>query len=524
MKKILENNTILTASLAAYVIALVLQWDSYLGIAVSDVVGYITSGVNLIKTGNFTNPFGGPEVWFPPVFPFLTGCLVNYWGMDAVSSARLISAAASVMTLYLVFLAGRQNGTYTKTGVIAVLLLVVNPLFQFMGTAPLSEALATCLAVLGFFIWIGMKPQSGAGPFIKLGCVVALSYLTRPEAILLLPAWLGIDVLVGRRSLFDKRHVAAVFCCFLILLPYVYYLKVTTGKWQLSNKTQVNLAAGRAAFHGGSRERINSETLAIEFTQYPHDIKTEMRRYAWNMKQVVFAYLDIFRPPLAMVFWGLTAYGCWVLAVHRRWRFLLGTLAGLIYIFILALFSVNARYLHATLPFLALLSATGACHLMHSFQYRRLPRMVILLCVLIGGVLFFEAYTRQIRWTLGGAEPPLILIKEAAARFRQDQLADTDCLMFEHGATFGYYSGCTRRRLTGDSLDLVIAHMRCEKGEDVYLTLYDGFESAYSPDVYDLFQKDHPHLETVFETTNDQGRVKVFKLVETNAEALQKKN
>lgn len=77
-------------------------------VAVADEIGYITGGIKLVTTGEYSNPCGEPELWFPPVYPVLIGCLSLGGLLASFLIARLISAVASIGRLLLVYqLVGR---------------------------------------------------------------------------------------------------------------------------------------------------------------------------------------------------------------------------------------------------------------------------------------------------------------------------------------------------------------------------------------------------------------------------------
>ena len=103
LKSFIQSRWGLVPIVLALTLAIVLQWNGPQSIAVADEIAYITGGVNLVVSGEYTNPFGEPELWFPPVYPLLIGCLSLGGLLDAFLVARLISSIAAIGTLVLTY-------------------------------------------------------------------------------------------------------------------------------------------------------------------------------------------------------------------------------------------------------------------------------------------------------------------------------------------------------------------------------------------------------------------------------------
>jgi 4-amino-4-deoxy-L-arabinose transferase-like glycosyltransferase len=210
----------LPATIVLFLLAIFLQWNGAQSVAVADDIAYVTGGVNLVTTGSFTNPFGEPELWFPPVYPLAIGILSLGGLFDPFVVARLISVAAAVVTLILVHrllervLSSDDSGSHYLSLVptIATLLLAMNPTFQTYANRALSESLAACLTITALSVWLRVEARILRS--VLTGLFVALAALTRPECVLVLPLWCGLEVLF-RRNLASVKHglVAGLVSC-----------------------------------------------------------------------------------------------------------------------------------------------------------------------------------------------------------------------------------------------------------------------------------------------------------------------
>jgi hypothetical protein len=309
LKSVIQHRVGLFLVVIGFMAALALQWNGPQSIAVADEIAYIISGVNLVAQGEYTNPFGKPELWFPPVYPLLIGCLSLGGSLDAFLIARLISAVAAIATLLIVYQlvvqvfqqwsdkSHRQpDSSSTKTArgyaLLAIVFLASNPTFQHYGTRALSESLAACLSLSALCVWV-CRTRSIKNAFV-IGGLIGAATLTRPECVLVLPLWLGFELFRCRDRLAVNRSVAAGCTTLVLLLPYVLFLHSHTGRWSISNKGPVNLAAGRAAFHQSPREFINPESLVMGFYEYDTSLAVESQRYLFNASKLAASFSEIY--------------------------------------------------------------------------------------------------------------------------------------------------------------------------------------------------------------------------------------
>ena len=559
--------------LAVFGLSITLQWNGSQSVAVADEVGYVVGGVNLITTGSFTNSFGEPELWFPPVYPVLIGvCSLGGW-IDPFVVARVLSVIAAVATLLILHrsvervlrsaedvdrerveltqspptlrrwlsalwlprvrqpVAIRHDTTdagsvgivpihpargVAKSGarlspqivaLIATALLAMNPTFQIFANRALSESLALCLSLLGLSVWL-RGPQTLRNAAVG-AAAIGLAALTRPECLLVLPLWCAIDLLRRRDFLTLQRGLVAGVVLAAMLLPYAAYLRAHTGRWTISNKSEVNLAAGRAAFHQTPREYIDEASLRMGYFPVESSLTTELQRFRFNSEKLVAAFGETyFRPTFAVAFGLLMLAGAVALWRRGQSRVVLCLLAGLPYLAVVAVYDVGGpKNLHLALPAFTWLAAVGVAA---SLQSRRW--VLALPVVAVVGLLMLEGTTRYPRWVRSESFAVGSGLREAGLRLRSAQLPRG--AMYEFGATAAYYSGMERRYLTPNRLDTVLAYIdRHEPADEVvYLTVSSTTQKALHETTNELLAGPQPRLERVLEVDSPE-RVVIYRVI-----------
>jgi 4-amino-4-deoxy-L-arabinose transferase-like glycosyltransferase len=474
-----------TAVLLLFVVALGSQWSGVGSIVVSDVGAYLVGGVHLIRDGAFVDAFGRPEVWFPPLFPLLIGIGSLGGRFDPLLIGRLIAACSSLATLALVWRIGVTRFRSYWAALAAVVVLASNATFQQLASESLSQPFATLMQTVALLAWLAMPPHRGRLRAAVLGAAVGLGYLTRPEIALMIGLLAVADVCLQRPV--NLRRVCAeyalAFAMFAICAaPYVLYLRAHTGRLVLSNKGDVNVAAGRSEYYRMPREYIDPATLTMTFAPYPLTTQTEAARYGHNLLSIGAAYSSIFRLPLGIPLLLLAALGVRVLARTDR-RLLSGLLLQFGYLPLLAWYAVNESYLHATLPAIALLAGAGV-GLVHRRFLGALRRAEWWTAVaLLAGFSWLalglgEQATRGWRWLQASPDGSL-----KAAGERLKELGVRDGTVLEIGGTVSYYSGLRRGRLTPNDATTVTAYAFKTYTGPVYLALDSLHRDAYHPTI-----------------------------------------
>ncbi len=532
LQQLLLSRAALPAIVLLFLGAIALQWNGPQSIAVADEIGYVTSGVNLVATGQFTNPWGKPELWFPPVYPLLIGVFSLGGQLDPFVIARVISAVAAVASLLVLHqvvlqvpLGSRSRETSDAGTVpsksddfgygqlpsrliatLAVLLLAANPTFQSFAHRALAESVALCLSLISLRCWLAAG-QTTRGA-VMTGVLVGLATLTRPECILVAPLWYGIDWLRQRDRAAFKRGLVCGTVLVAMLLPYAAYLHEHTGQWSISNKGAVNLAAGRAAFHRTPREYIDEATLELGYYPVDTSLPTEVQRIAFNAGKLVGAFNEIYwRSLFAVGIAVLIGGGVVLLWRQKEQRLVLGLAAGLTYLGAVCLYDVaGPKNLHLALPAFSLLMAVTVARSLQVGQWKWLVPVCGLLAVVVA-----EGSTRYARWNRSIPLDGLASLREAGTQLRAT--TNRRGVMYEFGASTAYYSGQWRRYLTPNSLDTILSHIAAQERVDapVYLTVSEATGSNLHPSTRALLDETDSRLERVLEI-DAPSRVVIYRV------------
>ena len=150
-----------------------------------DAMSYSRLGKNLIESGNYV--FGenyNLGLIIPPGYPIFIG-IINSFINDLLLSAKLISLFSNLITILLFYVIGKE--LYNKeAGLFAAFAYALHPLILKLSVYGNAEALFFCFLFLSIYLFIVLVRRDSFFIYILLGISIAMSYLTRPEGILLL--------------------------------------------------------------------------------------------------------------------------------------------------------------------------------------------------------------------------------------------------------------------------------------------------------------------------------------------------
>ncbi len=511
----ISGRPLLLITVALFASALAFQWNGAQSVAVADSVGYIVSGTNLVRFGDYRNPFGEPETWFPPLYPFLIGLGSLCAAIDPLLVARLLSALSSLICILLVWFFMRgplRLGSFAAF--LGTLVLICNPCFQLLANFALSEAVATTFCLASLLCWARPIPGSPLARSGYLGLLIGLAYLARPEGILLFALFGTIDFFqFGFHHIFRRYAITGVVLA-LTVVPYAIFLHQQTGTWSLSGKGDVNLATGRSQYYGVPREYIDPVTLQMRFYSTRLSLESEAKRYCFNLVKVGNGYLAIYRWPFGLVLLGVAGFGAWRLAQQGERRLLLGLLAQFAYVAVLAVFAVTDRYLHATLPALSICAGYGLAELFRVAANPRLgatSRSVLAFVLLVAGLALAEEWSRYPRWALTGSAPGMTMSREAGLRIAAAGFPHGT--MYEDGATVGYYAGHRRGRITPNDLDTVTRYIHRHHRNDpepVYVAI--STFGTYHPSVAALVNHELDPYRPILTLEDRHGKIVIYQV------------
>ena len=229
-----------------------------------DGVGYAISGKNLLSGLGYSYQ-GHPQLANPPFYSILIGIL---WLpiQNLEFSGQIVSVISGSLLVIPVFYLAKKMYT-RQAGILCAIFVVVCPPLIFGSTEVRVASLYTLLLWAAVAIgWKALKSHSLLWSALT-GLMLALCYLTRAEAIILLPIFLLLYLLlfklkVGVSSSIVKSIVSksvlliAVFA--LVSSPFWVFLYGQTGKWTLSTRGPYTFIG----YYGGNWEKDNFELAA----------------------------------------------------------------------------------------------------------------------------------------------------------------------------------------------------------------------------------------------------------------------
>lgn len=238
--------------------------DSIVG---TDVVLFSRLGKNLIEYGRYA--FGenyNLGVYIPPGYPLFIG-LINLFINNLFVSAKLISLISSCLTIFLFYLIGKELYD-EESGLFAALVYAIFPTILIFSVVAYSEVLFFCFLFLSIYLFIISLKKDNLSMYILFGIFSAISYLTKPEGmlLLLLPSLqvFGFfnDGLFKQRYLLRCLVVLTVFI--MVISPYMIFLKNYTGKFTLSGKSNMSILLGEI----GAGEEYQKVVAATDSPHY----------------------------------------------------------------------------------------------------------------------------------------------------------------------------------------------------------------------------------------------------------------
>lgn len=229
-----------------------------------DGVGYAVSGKNLFSGLGYSIQ-GAPQLVLHPLYSILIG-VSWFFTQNLEFSGQIVSVIAGSLLIIPVFYLTR--GMYgRKAGLWAAIFVVICPPLIFGSTEVRLASLYTLLLLTT--VAIGWKALGSKYLlwWALTGLMLALSYLTRSEAIMFLPIFLLLCLLLSKFKtsysssmikLIILRSAVLLTVFVLVSFPFWYFLHRHTDKW---------IFTGRAAYtflgyYGDSWEEANFELVS----------------------------------------------------------------------------------------------------------------------------------------------------------------------------------------------------------------------------------------------------------------------
>jgi 4-amino-4-deoxy-L-arabinose transferase-like glycosyltransferase len=238
------------------------------GIACADDVEFNTIAAHLAAGKGYTNAAGLPTSMRAPGFPVFLAALYSVVGERppvAYLTFCLLGAASCLLT-YLLARELFSEGWARLAGVLAA----VNLPHAYFAAVYVSENLFVPLLILSAWLVVRHLKRDSFPSLVAAGIVLGYAALTRPFALLLLPAFLAAVVWSQwrQRSWLLTPAAALVVSFFAVILPW------TARNYRVFGHPVLIANNGGSTFYGGNNDRVLREPNLFGYwlstTELPH--------------------------------------------------------------------------------------------------------------------------------------------------------------------------------------------------------------------------------------------------------------
>jgi len=181
---------------------------------------------------------------YHPLYPLLIALFGGVSG-DFEFAGKLISLTLSSFTVIFVYFLGKTIYD-SKTGLIGGLFFIVQPLCVRCSVDVLSDSTFLFFLVVAFYLGIkgGKEEKKLLWWCLGAGICGGLAYLTRPEGIFVvffLLGWYFLQWIFHNKKITHFLAASGIvfFAFSFVATPYILFVKIHTGIWQISMKASV---------------------------------------------------------------------------------------------------------------------------------------------------------------------------------------------------------------------------------------------------------------------------------------------
>lgn len=235
----------------------------------------------------------GMQTLRPPGYPAFIALVWSLTG-SSLTALRMVEACLGTITVLLVGCFGvRLFGT--RAGLLAMAFAALHPVLAFLPSTQYSENLVVFFCVLGTGLALeAMTAESGGrgtwGRWIVAGVMFGLAALTRPNAVILLPALLlgGWLIARGARRAFVTRAAVCLLALAFTLSPWLVRNHRMHGHWFF-----IATGGGRSLWLGSNDRTtgragsimVPDSALTAELMRLPDEVARDRRLaalgFAW---------------------------------------------------------------------------------------------------------------------------------------------------------------------------------------------------------------------------------------------------
>jgi 4-amino-4-deoxy-L-arabinose transferase-like glycosyltransferase len=293
---------------------------------------------------------------FYPVLIAAANLFIN----NLETAGRIVSLVFGSFLVLPLYLLGK-NIFSRKIAIAASLIAIVWPSLVASSCEVMTQATHTTLQVSALYIfWHAFKKPTALNGSLA-GIMIGLTYLTRPESILLFATMPLALLILNYRDLLKNRALIASYCGSFLVLFVVNMILVhhTTGEWQLSAKTDSALNDALSYYL-----KIPDMTYIPGYEPKGYlDILKDHPDFIWknSIKNLKATWDTMFSPLL----WLFFAVGFFTGGFDREKNsvrlFLLSTFAPIAVLIVF--YYISSGYIEAYQPFMFLFAAAGVAYI-----------------------------------------------------------------------------------------------------------------------------------------------------------------
>jgi 4-amino-4-deoxy-L-arabinose transferase-like glycosyltransferase len=216
-----------------------------------------------------------------PLYPLIIA-FVSRWVSDFELTGKLVSSFFGILIIFPVYFLGKRIFD-EKIAFLSTLLLAIHPYIRRFSADVLKES--TYLFFLGIAIWFAWRTIQSEKryPYLFIPLFSALAYLVRPDGVEVLLVIFFYVFLVKKFDNPGKKGAVILLLLlssFVLFLPYLIYLRESTGTWTLSRAKSFSGLLG-----------LGVASTEVSFTY----------KILWSLKKLNLEILAIFHPVYAFL-------------------------------------------------------------------------------------------------------------------------------------------------------------------------------------------------------------------------------
>jgi hypothetical protein len=253
-----------------------------------------------------------------PLYPLLTAPFMR-GGSEDFARAKLLTLSCALVLLLVVFAMSRAMWGQ-NIALAAVALVALSPAASYLSSRVLADVLLAVLYFAG--VWLATRCDERPGPWIGLGILAGLAYLTKGNGHVLIVAGLAGGLINRRRRLWTTPGFYYGLLAFLVVSSWLLCRNALVWGNPLHN---VN---GRIIWLDGWPQmwRISAtpewESVGPLWYWHHHSLAQALARFGYGTMRVMLSLLRVMSigPMGGGVVSGIVLLGLALAALRERWR------------------------------------------------------------------------------------------------------------------------------------------------------------------------------------------------------------